>query len=216
MKPLVLVLVLLLLSLPFAACKDTPRPPITTAWKDDFERAAVGGDYLPTAPDAYRITGGQMNVSNGYNHPLWLLKKMPRDAVIELDVKSTSPSGDIKIEAWGDGEHHAPSNEKIQYTSTGYVFIFGGWGNSQSVIARLSEHGSDVAKRTDVKVVPGKMYHWKIVRKGGHIDWFIDDMEKPFLSLDDAQPLQGDGHAYFAFSDWESDLWFDNLAIAPL
>ena len=199
-----------------AACKDPPKPAITAAWTDDFDRATTGDDYLATAPEAYRITGGQLNVSNGYNHPLWLRRKIPRDATIELDVKSTSDAGDIKVEAWGDGEHHAPTNAKVQYTSTGYVFIFGGWGNSQSIIAKQSEHGKDVVARRDVKVVPGKTYHWKIVRKGPRIDWFIDDMATPFLSLDDAQPLEGDAHAYFAFSDWESDLWFDNLAIAPL
>jgi Farnesoic acid 0-methyl transferase len=199
-----------------AACKDPPKPPITAAWKDGFERAAVGGDYLPTAADAYRITGGQLNVSNAYNHPMWLLRKLPRDAVIELDAKSTSAAGDIKVEAWGDGEHHAPSNAKVQYTSTGYVFIFGGWGNSKSIIARQSEHGKDVVARQDVKVEPGRVYHWKIVRKGAKIDWFVDDLQTPFLSLDDPQPLEGESHSYFAFSDWESDLWFDNLTIAPL
>src|SRR5688500_11521616 len=113
-----------------AACKETPRPAISAPWKDDFERAAPGGDYHPTAPDAYRITGGQLNVSNGYNHPMWLLRPIPRDAVIELDVKSTSAAGDIKVEAWGDGAHHAPSTAKVQYTASGYVFIFGGWNNT--------------------------------------------------------------------------------------
>jgi hypothetical protein len=198
------------------ACKDPPRPAITSAWSDDFERAAPGGDYLVTAPDAYRVSGGQLNVSGAYNHPMWLQRRIPRDAAIELDVKSTSATGDIKVEAWGDGQHHAPSNAKVQYTSTGYVFIFGGWGNSKSIIARQSEHGKDVVQRTDRKVEPGRVYHFKIARKGAHIDWFVDDMQTPFLSLDDPQPLEGDSHAFFAFSNWESDLWFDNLRITPL
>jgi hypothetical protein len=214
MKPNVCMSLLLLAAL--GACKDAPKPAITAAWRDDFERAAAGDDYLVTAPDAYRITGGELNVSGAYNHPMWLLRKLPRDAVIELDVKSRSAAGDIKVEAWGDGAHHAPSNAKVQYTSTGYVFIFGGWDNTASIIAKQSEHGKDVVTRKDRKVEPGRVYHWKIVRKGPKIDWFIDDLTTPFLSLDDAQPLEGEGHSYFAFSNWESDLWFDNLSITPL
>ena len=203
-------------TLALGACKEAPKPKITEPWKDDFERAAVGGDYLVTAPDAYRITGGQLNVAGAFNHPMWLLRRIPRDAAIELDVKSTSEKGDIKVEAWGDGAHHAPSNAKVQYTSTGYVFIFGGWENTQSIIAKQSEHGKDVVARRDRKVEPGRVYHFKIVRKGPRIDWFIDDLQTPFLSLDDAQPLEGEGHSYFGFSNWESDLWFDNLTITPL
>ena len=40
-------------------------------------------------------------------------------------------------------------------------------------------------------------------------------MSAPFLSYDDPQPLEGKGHEYFAFDNWDSDLWFDNLSISP-
>ncbi len=211
-----LAIAILAVALAGAGCKESPKPAITAAWKDEFERSALGGDYLATDPDSYRLTGGQLNASGAYNHPLWLLRKLPRDASIELDVKSSSPSGDIKLEAWGDGAHHAPSKAKVQYTSTGYVFILGGWENTASIIAKQSEHGKDVVKRSDRKVELGRVYHVKIVRKGPRIDWFVDDMTAPFLTLEDAQPLEGDAHAYFAFSNWESDVWFDNLTITPL
>jgi hypothetical protein len=199
-----------LLATALAACKQPDPPPIGDEWKDDFERDAIGANYLATA-DVYRIKDGQLNVSNGYNHPLWLRKKLPADAIIELDVRSTSPQGDLKLEVFGDGESFA--RDRGAYRATGYVFIMGGWGNTKSQIARGDEHGSDVKARTTPKVEPNRTYHWKIVRKGGRIDWFVDDMTTPFLSYDDARPLSGAGHEYLGFNDWESDLWFDNLVV---
>jgi hypothetical protein len=73
-----------------------------------------------------------------------------------------------------------------------------------------------VVARSDMRVQIDKKYHWKIVRKGGHFDWFIDDMEKPFLSMDDPRPLRGTGHEYLGVNDWEADVWFDNLIIRKL
>jgi hypothetical protein len=207
-----------LLSVLLLACggaAEKPAPPITDKLVDDFERTELGSDWRITDPENYLLTGGQLHVKGAYNHPAWLRRPMPADATIELDVKSLSPEGDIKLEAWGDGKRHAASKKKVQYTASGYVFIFGGWNNSKSIIAKRSEHGADVVERTDTKVEPGKTYHFKIVRKGGRIDWFIDDMSKPFLTLEDKEPLVGPRHAHFAFSNWESDLWFDNLSITP-
>jgi hypothetical protein len=198
------------LLLVLAACRQPDPPPIGDSFTDSFDRAEIGSDYRATA-DVYRIKDGWLNVQNGYNHPLWLRKKLPDDAVVEVDVVSRSAAGDIKIELWGDGASYAEN--RGAYTSTGYDFIFGGWNNSRSIIARGSEHAPDVAQRNEPKVEIGRKYHWKIVRTGGHIDWFIDDMEKPFLSLDDKQPWVGSGHEYLGFDDWEADVSFDNLAV---
>jgi hypothetical protein len=195
------------------SCKVPDPPPVEGEFRDDFQRDSIGTNYLATA-DVYRVKDGALNVSNGYNHPLWLRKKLPASAEVELDVWSNSDAGDIKIELWGDGESHA--RDKGAYTATGYVFIFGGWSNTKSLIARGNEHGQDVQARNDPKVVKGQKYHWKIVRKGNRIDWFVDDMSTPFLSYDDPRPFTGAGHEYLGFNNWESDLWFDNLVIRRL
>lgn len=199
--------------LALCGCKQPDPPPIGDAWADDFSRKAIGSDYVATA-DVYRIKDGALNASKGYNHPLWLRKKLPADAVVELDAWSMSPEGDLKVELWGDGESAA--QDRGAYTATGYVFIFGGWSNSRSEIARGDEHATNVRSRTEPKVEPGKRYHWKIVRKGGHLEWFIDDMSTPFLTYDDPKPFSGAGHEYLGFNDWESDVWFDNLSVRKL
>ena len=60
----------------------------------------------------------------------------------------------------------------------------------------------------------GGRYHWRIERIGKKLSWYVDD--KIFLEYDDNAPLEGAGHEYFGFNNWESDTWFDNLVITPL
>jgi hypothetical protein len=176
---------------------------------DDFERAEIGGAWKATGT-GYRIVKGELVVDHAYNHPLWLGKPIPSDAIVELDVWSNDDAGDIKIELWGDGRSYAT---QASYVATSYVFIFGGWHNTISAIARMNEHGGDRKTRNDPKVEKGKKYHFRIARKGGHIDWQIDG--QPFLTYDDKSPLEGPSHSYLGINDWEVELHFDNLRVSP-
>jgi len=196
------------------ACRVKDPPPITQPWTDTFERDEPGTNYYQTG-SGYRVEGGALNAHGGHNKPLWLRKKLPRNVRVDLDAWSSSPDGDIKVELFGDGHSFDP--DEGDYTSTGYVFIFGGWHNEKSIIVKGYEHGTDVTPpKLQPKVVAGKHYHWRIERKGKVLTWWIDDMTTPFLTYDDPEPLIGAGHEYFAFSNWETDTWFDNLTITPL
>jgi Farnesoic acid 0-methyl transferase len=191
-------------------CRARP-PRVDAPFTDDFERAELGPEWNATST-VYRIAGGQLEVSDGYNHPAWLRRRLPPDVIVDLDVASKSPAGDIKVELYGDGESFDP--DKGSYTSTGYVLIFGGWHNSLSVICRQEEHGEGrKAERGDVHVVPLRRYHFTITRRSGAIDWTIDG--RPFLAWTDPAPLEGGGHEFFAVNDWEADVTFDNLRIRP-
>jgi hypothetical protein len=178
---------------------------------DDFERSALGGEWLATDPSAVHLSDGVLTVERAHNHPVWLRRPIPEDATIEFDAWTDSPDGDMKVEAWGDGRSAHAGALEAAYEATGYVFVFGGWKNSKSVLARQEEHGAGAVARSTPRVEPGRRYHWEIRRKGGEISWSIDG--QPFLKLDDAAPLRGPSHAYFAFSGWESPVHFDNLRI---
>ena len=191
---------------------------ISAPFSDDFERGDLGDSYFATT-DNYQLVNGALSAKGAFNHPLWLTHKLPDNVSIEFDCWSNSPDGDIKVEFFGDGQSHAATKEKVQYKATGYVAVMGGWNNSKSLLARRDEHGKegvDLSQRTTPKVETGKRYHWKITRQDAQLRWFVDDMQTPFLQFSDAQPLQGAGQSYFAFNNWQSDTWFDNLVITPL
>jgi hypothetical protein len=188
---------------------------------DGFDRSEVGPDYLATGP-YYRLQGGKLCVKGARNHPLWLRRRLPSNARIQVEAETSGSGGDIKLEAWGDGQTAAT---RISYTdASSYLAIFGGWQNRYHVLARMNEHAPD---RPEVAIQPGsddpreqpvvkgRRYHIKLERSDGRtVRFWVDDVE--ILSLNDPQPLAGGGHDHFAFNDWESPVCFDNLRIEPL
>jgi hypothetical protein len=196
-------------------------PVLTTAYKDEFERQQVGDDYLATGPQ-YRIDRGRLCVKDARNHPLWLRRRLPLNARIEVEAETTSPNGDIKLEAWGDG-HGAPT--RVTYTNaTSYLAIFGGWKNRYHVLARMDEHAPD---RPEIVIEPGsddprrepvlanRRYRLKLERSDGKtVRFWVDDVE--MLSFTDPMPLAAGGHEHFAFNNWETPVCFDHLVVEPL
>jgi len=193
------------------ACTPQGDPAIgPDGFFDDFERDKLG-DVWQSTGGPYRLRDGALWVKGAKNKPLWLRRTLPRDLRIELDVRSDSTAGDIKVEVFGDGVSKA---EEESYTASSYVIIFGGWNNSLNVLARMDEHADDRIVGPPYKVVQGKTYHMKIERRGGTIAAWVDDHE--LVRMDDPDPLEGPGHDHFAFNNWDSELWFDNLRIEPL
>jgi hypothetical protein len=206
---------------PTTSAEPPPLAMLHAAFKDEFERDAVGDDYFATG-DQYRIQGGRLCVKGARNHPLWLRYRLPANARIEIEAEAGGDDGDIKLEAWGDG--HAAAT-RVSYTNaTSYLAIFGGWKNHYHVLARLDEHAPD---RPEVVVEPGSddprqqpvlaghRYRLKLERTDGRtVRFWVDDVE--MLSLTDPLPLLGGGHDHFAFNNWETPVCFDHLVVEPL
>ncbi len=198
----------------FAPLAAAPPEPAGGPFSDDFTRAQLGPDWLATDPAAVSIENGALVVQRAHNHPVWLRKPIPDDVVIDLDVWTDSPEGDMKVELFGDGQSFHRGDPRAAYDATGYVLVMGGWRNTLSAIARQHEHAADRVTRAEPSVVPGRKYHWTIRRQGRVLTWLVDG--QPFLTLDDPDPLRGPGHRSFAFSGWESKVYFENLKISPL
>jgi hypothetical protein len=208
----------LLVALLGLGCRPRPQA-ITAPFSDDFERAELGPDWNDTGA-GWKIEGGKLHVSRAHNHSLWLRRILPDDVVVELDATSNSPDGDLKVELFGDGQGFQSDDDVAKdliYSSSGYVFIFGGWNNSRSALVKNNEHQwqfePGVPTRSEPRVQPGRTYHWTITKRGGNIDWKIDG--QPFLNLQDPSPLHGTGHQFFGINNWEADVLFDNIRIRP-
>jgi hypothetical protein len=199
---------------PPAAPPPPPAPVLTAPFTDTFDRAALGEGWTATAPDAVRLEAGALVVEGALNRPVWLKQALPREAAIEFDAWTDSPEGDLKVEAWGDGQSFHTGDPRAQYTASGYVFVLGGWRNTASVLTWGNEHTPQRALRQDVRVSPGRRYHWRIVRQGGRVSWSLDG--QPFLSMEDTAPAHRPGSLHFAFSGYQTRVHFDNLRIEPL
>lgn len=207
--------------------EEEPAPPrellpvLRAPFRDEFERPLIGDDYFASGAQ-FRIEHGRLCVKGAHNHPLWLRHRLPRNARIQVEAEAKSDDGDIKLEAWGDGQAAAT---RVSYTdATSYLAIFGGWKNRYHVLARLDEHapdrpevviepGSDDPRQQPV--VAGRRYRLKLERSDGRtLRFWVDDVE--LLSFTDPLPLQGTGHDHFAFNDWETPVCFDHLVVEPL
>jgi len=194
-----------------AACTPQGDPGLPQGgFSDDFERPDLGSEWLNTG-GPYSIRSGMLHVKGARNKPLWLRRTLPHDVRVSFDVRSDSPEGDIKVELFGDGVSKA---EDVSYTATSYVVIFGGWGNTLNVLARMNEHGEDRVVGAAYKVVQGKTYHMTIERRGETITAKVDGRE--LAKMTDHHPLRGPGHDHFAFNNWQSELWFGKLRVEPL
>lgn len=204
---------------------------MTIPYVQTFDGQALGAEWSSTGGQ-WSVVDGRLFNDGAHNVPLWLSASLPHDVRVTFEAESKSEAVDIKAEIFGDGRHH----------QSGYVIILAGWNNSKSIIARLDEHG---AQRTDLvttklraevaadpagararylerreiiawhaPMVKDHVYRVEIERRGNDLRFSADGTQ--ILSYFDPSPLAGRGHDRFAFNNWASQVYFDNLRIEPL
>ena len=200
---LVAVLATLTLTLPLTACKRTTTPQGTLPYENDFSRP-LGSEWYPSGGH-WTLDDGALLTTGANNAPLFLQIDLPDDVIVEFDAMSKTDAVDTKFELMTDGRKH----------QSGYIFILGGWSNAKSIIARLDEHGAEgtaVVSKRPTGATKERWYHWRVEKRGGQLDWFLDG--QPYLSFRDPEPLSGPGHNRFAFNNWQNTIRFDNLRIS--
>jgi hypothetical protein len=205
------ILLWLAIALACASCLRKKEPVLGEQFSDEFERTTLGPDWRPTG-GSFTIEDGVLKAQDCYNHTLWLRRRLPRDVEVGFEAWSDGADGDIKFELFGDG--HSTSTGEGAYTATGYVLVLGGWHNTLSIIARMDEHADNRKVTRKIKVEPGKRYRMRARRTGRKLSWWVDGAL--LLEFDDPEPLEGGGHEYFGFNNWEAPVSFDNLVIRPL
>jgi hypothetical protein len=194
---------------------------LTEEYNEHFDGKILSSDWWPTS-SVWRIENGRLCGHRAHNHPVWLQRRLPKNARITFTAESDSSDGDLKAEIWGDGRSEATA---LSYTNaTSYLFILGGWKNKFHVLARIDEHAPDRIQRSvtpnsvdprDRPVLPGAQYRFSIDRNDGRtVHWSVNGLE--MASLVDPKPLLGLGHEHLGFNDWEVNACFDDLKIVPL
>lgn len=171
----------------------------TLVFSDDFERQDIGTNWLNKS-GKWQMKDGWLHVQGDENAGVWLNSPLPDRTRVEFDAKSLSSDGDLKFEIFARAKEH----------QTGYIAILGGWKNKISIIARLNEHGEDRLE-SDANVTIGKVHHFTAVRTDNVLKWYVDG--NLILQFPDKDPIDG---VYFAFNNWASDAWYDNLKIFEL
>ena len=204
-----------------ASAPPSELAPIVKPYVDHFDTPRLSRDWNATST-AWRIEDGRLCGRLVRNHPAWLMRRLPKNARITFTAESDAETGDLKVEAWGDGRSGATG---ISYTNaTSYLFILGGWKNQLHVLARLDEHGRDRLERRikdnstdprEQRVIPGTKYQFQIERNDGKtVSWSVNGVQMHHLV--DTEPLLGPGHEHLGFNDWEVHACFDDLSIIPL
>lgn len=236
----ILAVVVLVFQLPllFKALRGTQPVTASVPYQDDFSsRDNLARNYWSTGGD-WRVVNGELVSPGVKNNPLWLQASLPEDVAVEFDVRSESPEGDIKVEIFGDGLNHASGYVLIHGGWNNRLSVIARLDEHGTSLPDLERKARKIAEekklpgtgvveagvfrddthmRVEASPYPvqmGRMYHWRIERRGSLIRWSIDG--KPFMQFDDPFPLRGKGHDRFGFSSWEAQLYFDNLRILPL
>jgi hypothetical protein len=176
---------IVLVQLPFihAALRGDRPVKIALPYSDDFNRASVGDQWWSNG-GMWRIVDGQLYSPGVGNNPLWLMARLPADVRAEFDVRSEGNDGDVKWEMFGDGRTH----------STGYVFIFGGWHNRETRIAKLDEHALTQEEMRAQLASQARPY----ARRLEGLDALLDTVQGPWNRWQARRDLEKmDAHAFY-------------------
>lgn len=172
------------------------KPEAQLLFSDDFDQGELEQNWLVKSGN-WVIEDGKLK-SIGRSGLIWLMVEMPDDIAVQVEVQGAY---DLNLAIAGNGSD-----------STGYLFDFGGWSNTKTV---LVGEGQIVMENTELRITdPNKTYFLKMERRNNIVTCFIDG--RLIFTYNKATLEASEGDDKIAFRNWGSPITFDNLKVTDL
>jgi hypothetical protein len=176
------------------------------------------------APADWRPAGGEWEITNRWRcDPRWSffggenmqgVCGMWNKTVVEGDVTLEFAAG-IRHQTGHGGYDRFVANMNAVICgdgadlSSGYGFVYGGWGNTKTAILRNGEVVASVSLRIPTGGIHRRWFYHKITKRSGRIRWLIDN--SPVLEYEDPKPMSG---GQVALWTWKNGLMVARVRIA--
>jgi serine/threonine protein kinase len=158
--------------------------------------------------------GGKWEVRNGEFHfwdgkPFWarLKKPVPGDVRVEFDIRQ---EGDYLCDVTcllGA----LPMTSHTEPLAGGYLFQYGGFGNTQIMLRRPN---GLLWNRQESPLVRGKRYHVEAEKAGGQLKLVVDG--NVVFNVEDHEPLIGAEHAGVGLYGFQADTYCSHVRVYQL
>ena len=176
----------------------------TVVYTGDFRRAGK-------LPAEWQVPSGEARIEAGA-----LVLTGPADAEGQVVLLEPRMPGSVRIECVASLKGD-PISDISPFLSadtsgygSGYLFQFGGKGNTVNDLCRYDEHLSATEKDTPL-VKPGQKHRILAENDGGCLRLVIDGRE--VFRYTDAEPLKGPSHDRIGFYTWGCTLTIEQLTV---
>ena len=157
----------------------------TLQFSDDFNRDVLNPGSIDLKPPYWQVINGKWRIENGMLRgesaaDITLIRHFPGNQRIEFDAMAQPDNAYDLNGILGTSERGGFMD--------GYFFGFGSEGNTASKLLKKNRG----MKRSDARIVLGKIHHVICQREGNVLTHIVDG--KVILTYEDAQPLTGPGH----------------------
>jgi hypothetical protein len=171
--------------------------------QEDFSDADVAGRW-EFIGGQWEIRHGELHRWGGGTHLSQLRQPVSGDIRIEFDCHLESDYlSDVSCFLGA-----LPSDNKEHACETGYLFQFGGDGNSMNFIERP---GRRLGLQKATPLARSRMYHVRAERCGARLTLTVNDAI--VIDVNDDDSLSGSDRTLIGLYGWRSDAWYRNFRI---